>query len=90
MIIACVISGSNISTNIPIIGIANNITPTPNIIITYYHPEAMNIDYSDINIWHYGNSSEKSIIEKDGKILLTNDCHANITKFNKKDFLLNL
>jgi hypothetical protein len=65
-----------------------NTTPTPNIVITYYHPDEMNIDYSDINIWHYGNSAEKSIIEKDGKILLTNDCHANFAKFNKEDFLL--
>lgn len=69
---------------------AINIMPGPNVVITYYHPDSMAIDYSSINIWHYGNSAEKSIIEKNGKILLTNDCHANVAKFNKEDFLLKL
>lgn len=69
---------------------AINIMPEPNVVITYYHPDSMAIDYSSIDIWHYGNSAEKSIIEKNGKILLTNDCHTNVAKFNKEDFLLKL
>ena len=70
--------------------INNCIESMPNIVLSYYSPEAMNIDYSAINIWHYGNSTEKNIIEKSGKILLTNDCRSNVTKFIKNDFLLKL
>lgn len=62
----------------------------PNIVISRYRPECMNLVSENIDIWHYGISSAKELSEKNGKILLTNSCHVNVAKFTKEDFLLKL
>ena len=61
----------------------------PSIALSYYHPEKMGIT-SNMDIWHYGASSVKEITEADGKLILTNDCHSDNTKFDKRDFLINI
>lgn len=60
-----------------------------NIILSYYKPEAMNIT-EKFDIWHYGYGNEKNIIDNNGKLLITNSCHAESTKFSKKDFLIKI
>lgn len=61
----------------------------PNIVLSYYHPKKMGI-LSDMDIWHYGYGDTKEIMEVNGKLILTNNCHAQNTKFSNRDFLLNI
>lgn len=66
-----------------------NKTPDVDIIISYYHPDAMNIK-SKSKIWHYGYGNKQEIIETNGQLLLTNSCHNKTVKYSKNDFLFNL
>lgn len=61
----------------------------PNIVLSYYHPEKMGI-LSDMDIWHYGYGNDKEITETEGKLILTNSCHSQNTKFSNRDFLINI
>ena len=59
------------------------------IMVSYYGPKSMNID-NIFKVWHYGYGNKKEISESDGKLLITNSCNADDTKYSKKDFLIKL
>lgn len=71
-------------------GRVERVTATePNIVVTYYGPESMQVK-NTASVWHYGNSRTKSIVETDGRLLLTNSCTASGSGFAKEDFLIKL
>jgi len=57
--------------------------------VSYYEPKAMKIK-NESKVWHYGYGNKKEIKESDGKLLITNSCHVENSKFTKHDFLINL
>lgn len=60
----------------------------PDIIVSYYKPESMNIT-NPAKIWHYGFGSSE-IKEIDGRLLINNNCHVKNSKYSKKDFLFEI
>lgn len=66
-----------------------NKEPIPDIVLSYYSPDAMQIN-STAKIWHYGFGKKQEIIEKNGNLILNNSCDVTNSKYSKKDFLINL
>lgn len=66
-----------------------NKEPIPDIVLSYYSPDAMQINFP-AKIWHYGFGKKQEIIEKNGNLILNNSCDVTNSKYSKKDFLINL
>jgi hypothetical protein len=66
-----------------------NKSPVVDVMVSYYEPKAMKIK-NESKAWHYGYGNKKEIKESDGKLLITNSCHVENSKFTKHDFLINL
>ena len=66
-----------------------NKSPVVDVMISYYEPKVMKIK-NESKVWHYGYGNKKEIKESDGKLLITNSCHVENSKFTKHDFLINL
>ena len=66
-----------------------NKEPIPDIVLSYYSPDAMQIE-SKAKIWHYGFGKKQEIIERNGNLILNNSCDVTNSKYSKNDFLINL
>ena len=66
-----------------------NKSPVVDVMISYYKPTSMDI-INNSKIWHYGCGNTQEIQESDGRLLITNSCHVENSKFTKHDFLINL
>jgi len=66
-----------------------NKSPVVDVMVSYYEPKVMKIK-NESKVWHYGYGNKKEIKESDGKLLITNSCHVENSKFTKHDFLINL